>query len=434
MRRSTLSIALLVALAALPVKASAQGASREALELRLREGPSVADLVAYANQHNPSIRAAREVWRATVEGHRVATAYPDPELMFEENNPLAEKWMVRVTQTVPFPGKLSRAGDVVEAEARIARLRADAAARDVALQIREAYHELQYVRAARGVIRSNQDLVDQIRKVGETATARDRATLVDVAKAQSQVAQLAYDGLLMEELEQTQTTRLNALLSRAPDAPLGPLAPTPPLPLAYRLEEIYRIAEQHQEEILAGRAEVDRAQREVSLMRYERLPDFSFGVRKDPLDEGGQDAIGFQVGMTLPLWPGKNAGRVARAEASVEAARARVQTRVDETRTQVREAYFRLTTADRLVRLYRDELLPQAANSMELGETWYRQGQGSFSDFVETESVYYNFQLALARAGADYGKSLARLERLAGRGLTVREGDAAPGSRGEPVP
>ncbi len=57
---------------------------------------------------------------------------------------------------------------------------------------------------------------------------------------------------------------------------------------------------------------------------------------------------------------------------------------------------------------------------MEIAETWFQQGQSSFSDFIEAQSVWYNFQLALARARADYGKNLARLERYVGQSITVR--------------
>jgi outer membrane protein TolC len=67
---------------------------------------------------------------------------------------------------------------------------------------------------------------------------------------------------------------------------------------------------------------------------------------------------------------------------------------------------------------------------MEIAETWYREGQGSLSDFIELQSVYYNFQLSLARARADYGKYLAQLERLSGTTVTKREergsGEAKP--------
>ena len=73
--------------------------------------------------------------------------------------------------------------------------------------------------------------------------------------------------------------------------------------------------------------------------------------------------------------------------------------------------------------LYRDDLLPQAMNAMEIAETWYREGEASFSDFVETQAVYYNFQLSLARASADYGKVLASLEQLVGQTITKARGE-----------
>ena len=85
---------------------------------------------------------------------------------------------------------------------------------------------------------------------------------------------------------------------------------------------------------------------------------------------------------------------------------------------QIRAVYFRLQNARRLGELYRNDLLPQAAKAMEVAETWFREKQSTFSDFIEAQAVWYNFQLALARAQADYGKYLARLERLVGQSIT----------------
>ena len=125
--------------------------------------------------------------------------------------------------------------------------------------------------------------------------------------------------------------------------------------------------------------------------------------------------------MTIPLWLGRNQSRVASAQAEMSRARAMKTARINETRAQIRSLYFRYQNAQRLVTLYRDELLPQAAQSLEIAETWFREGEGSYSDFVETEAAYYNFQLSLARAQADEGKFLAKLERLAGCSLTQRD-------------
>lgn len=397
------------------------------LETKIIQGPGVADLLAYAYRTNPTIKAAREEWRAKVARYRVDTAYEDPEVMFEGmymtkgfgGTARPDDWKVSLTQMIPLPGKLGKAGEVATAEARIGRLKLDATVRDLTVQLRESYQELLYIRDARRIADQNREILDQLRKVGETAYAQNRAALVDMMKAQSQSGQLLYDALLIEELERTEKTRLNSLLSRPPEALIGPLTEEPLRLVVYKLDEIYQLADQNLEEIRMAQAGIEKAQSTLALARYDVLPQFKLGASIG--EEDGATQVGVLAGLTVPLWFGKNAARLEQARAEVEAAKAMKEAQVNETHTMVRDNYFRLQNSERLVRLYRDQLLPQAAKAMELAETWYRQRQGSFSDFIETGAVWYNFQLALARAKADYGKFLARLEKLAGRALSQKD-------------
>ena len=171
---------------------------------------------------------------------------------------------------------------------------------------------------------------------------------------------------------------------------------------------------------------VEKGDTKVSLARFQNLPDFKVGlfyagigdpdVPVQPKD-AGQDAIGIQAGISIPLWFGKNKSRVNRAMAEKSMARAEKAVRVNATRTKIRMLYFKARNAQRVVSLYETDLVPQAARSMEIAEVWYRERESSFTDFIETQSVWYNFQLALARAKADYGINLARLERMAGTHL-----------------
>ena len=423
----------------------AADANRSELEARLAAGPAVGDLVSYAYQNNPTIQAAWQGWRAVVEKYRVSTTYPDPQLMVTyfprpiETRLGPQDWNATLTQMIPFPGKLGKMGEVVEADARMARLGLDKAVRDVVVQLRESYHELLYIRDAKKVAAQNRDLLDQLRKVAETAHAQGRTTFYDVTKAQSQSAQLQYDAILLEDLEQTEQAKLNALLNRPPGAAIGPLRDVPVRPLASSLDDIYRLAEENQEEIGMAKTQVEKAKAQVDLARYQNLPDFRVGLfyagigQPDvpmPPKDAGRDAVGIQAGINIPLWLGASSSRVDGARAEEAKARALQTARVNDTQASIRSLYFRLRNADRLVRLYAEQLLPQAAHSMETAETWFQEGQGSFSDFVETEATWYNFQLSLARARADYGKYLARLERLAGTSLTDAKG-ADPAGGGE---
>ncbi|AQV01634.1 TolC family protein [Desulfococcus multivorans] len=404
--------------------------------LRLEDQARLPDLIVYAYEQNPAIQAAREASRAVVEKYRMSTSLPDPQLMVTyfpdpiETRLGPQDWNASISQRFPFPGRLSKEGEVAAQEVLMARLDLDRTVRDVSVAIQESYHELHYIRQARSIAGKNAGLLDELRKISETAYAEDQATFLDVVKAQSQTGQLRYDMLLLEELEDTERTRLNGLLNRAPGAPIGELAPVAVRPVVYTLDDIYAMAESRQEEIRTADAQVSQAERRIELARYQNLPDFSVGLfyagigQPDvtmPPPDAGDDAVGIQFGVSIPLWFGKNAGRIRQATADAQRARAMKAERINQSRTQIRALYFRLRNAERLMTLYGKEMIPQALASMETAETWFREGQGSFSDFVEIQATVYNFQLSLARARADYGKALAGLERLAGLDLTRQE-------------
>ncbi|HIJ56959.1 MAG TPA: TolC family protein [Deltaproteobacteria bacterium] len=408
------------------------------LDARLSGTVILGDLVEYAYRNNPSIWEAREAWRATIEQYRLETAYPDPEIMMTyfpdplETRLGPQDWNANLTQKIPFPGKLSKAGEVVEAEARIAKLNVDKTIRDIIVSIRESFYELSYIRQAQTAADQNLKLLDHLRKISETAYAQDRNTLLDMVKAQSQSGQLRYDILLLRDLEETEMAQLNSLLNRQTDAPFGRLEVEIDQSVVFSLDEIYQLAETHQEEIQMAKVQIERSKRKIELAKFQNLPDFKVGLFyagignpdvANPPPNAGDDALGIQTGITIPLWFGKNKSRVLKAKAEMKRAEAAKTARVNETSAKIRSFYFRLENARRLIELYSKELLPQAAKSMEIAETWYQEGQSSFSDFIETQSVWYNFQLALARAKADYGKNLARLERLVGKSITIRQAD-----------
>ena len=415
------------------------------IDQKITEGASISDLVSYAYRSNPSIQAARETWKGLVERYRAVTAFPDPQLLVTyfpepiETRLGPQDWNLNLSQSIPFPGKLSKAGELVEADIQMARLELDKTVRDLVVKVRESYHELLYIQEAKRILALNRGLLDHLRKLAETGLAKERTTLYDVVKGQSQLAQLKYDDLLLEELAQTETTQLNSLLNRPPEAELRLRDGHSPKTLAYRIDELYRMAIQYQEEIQMAETQINKARVREGLAKYEYLPEFRLGffyagignpdVPVQPKD-AGRDAVGVQFGLSIPLWFGKNSGRVEEARADIQRAQMLKQGQVNDTRAQIRNLYFRLQNAERLIRLYRDNLIPQATQSLEVAETWFREKEGTFSDLVETQAVYYNFQLSLARARADFGKYLARLERLVGRRLTEKN-EAGERTKGE---
>lgn len=403
------------------------------IESKLTQEITISELVLYAYAHNPEILAAKQAWKSTLEKYGVVTGYPDPEISVTyypkpiETRVGPQDWNAMISQVVPFPGKLSKAGEVAEVEAQIAKLNLDTTVRKIAASISQSYHELFYIQEARKIAQENANLLDKLIKFAETAYAQNQSVFSDIARAKADVAQLCYDIILLDEQELAETTNLNALLNRSPDLPLGQAKFVDVSPLLYSLNELYEIASKNREEIRVAQAEIKKAQAEADLAGYENLPEFKVGffyagigepdVAEPPRDSK-EDAYGVQFGMSIPLWFGKNTSRTAEAKASVQKAKAVKSNIVNQTYTQIRTLYLKMANAERLITLYSDKMIPDALETVNQAEARFKEGKGSFSAFVEAQKAAYNFQLSLARARADYGINLAALEQVVGIALT----------------
>lgn len=450
MGRSILLILLLGfrGLVCMPVQALAveDSPSPPGIEARLADTLDLRELLIYAYGSNPSITASRASWRFFIENYRTGKSYPDPQLMATyfpgpiETRLGPQDWNLTLSQAIPFPGTLSQKGKVLEADAKIAGLKLDKTVRDIVTSVSISYYELVYIQKAIEVARANLDINEKLTAISENAYAGDRALFYDVSKARAQTAQIRYDMLLLRELAQTEKTKLNALLNRSPEAPLGQAVSLPVRRVVYPLDQIYELALMHQEEIRIADQEVEKSGDAVRLARYENLPTFKLGLFyagignpdvTTPPKDAGDDALGIQAGLSLPLWLGKNTSRTAKARALEVRARAQKEITINTIRSKISRIWFKLQNSERLISLYQRELLPSAMASLGTAETWFREGKGSLSDYLEIQATAYNFQLSLERARADYAQNLVRLEQLAGVILDRKGPESEKGEDGQ---
>lgn len=406
------------------------------IENRLSAAVGLTDLLNYAYLSNPAITASKESWKVFIENYRIGKSYPDPQLMTTffpspiETRLGPQDWNLTLSQAIPFPGTLTRKGRVLAADVRIAKLAVDKTMKEIVQTISTSFYELIYIQKAIHIAAANLGLNQKLTAISQNAYARDRALFYDVSKAQAQTAQIQYDLLLLRELEQTEKTKLNTLLNRSPDAKLGSAVALVPRRSLYSLNEIYDLAMENQEDILMAEERIQRSEEAIGLARFENLPTFKLGLFyagigepevASPPRDAGDDAVGVQMGLNLPLWFGKNKSRTARAVAVREKAKADKALTANRTKAMISRLWFKLENSRRLITLYNDQLLPQALSSVQTAETWFREGQGTFSDFLEVQATAYNFQMSLERAKADYSKTLVALEQLAGVLLDVKQ-------------
>src|SRR5690606_23806085 len=101
-------------------------------------------------------------------------------------------------------------------------------------------------------------------------------------------------------------------------------------------------------------------------------------------------------------------------------------------RADLARSYFDLSNASRLVRLYGEQLLPQARQAQDSAEELYRQGNANLAGVLETTATVHNFELARLRATADFYRNVARIEQVLGTALELKPLEETAPAKPEP--
>ena len=386
------------------------------------------NLIRVAVARSPRVRTAKARWQATIEQYPQATALPDPMFMYGyflrsvETRVGPQRHRVSFSQTFPYPGTLDAAGEVVKKAIEIEQVRYEQVLRNLIVELKLSYHELAYLERAVQLTRQNQELVASILAIATARYAEGKSTLNDVLKAQSQLAQLEYDRILLEELQSVEHANINGILSVPSTTALGATMPVAYEPLDVSLADIEKQALSKRQELRIAGLMSEKAAKGIALAELQTKPMFQLNLMTIETGDAlmfdapgsGKNPVSIGFGVTIPWSSLKNSSKVREAQQNHEVLTASKRTLEDETKISLRKVYFRLENAHRLVELYENALIPQAEAAIEVAETWHQEGPKSIAGFLETQGVWLNFNLARSRAIADYQQNLARLEQLVG--------------------
>jgi len=401
----------------------------------LSEHPELGDLLALALSRNPRIQSARESVFAAAQVGAIDGALPDPKVLMGwyatpvETRVGPQEFSLSIQQSVPFPSKLRVRSELGGKLAQREQVAFERTVRDVLVEVVHTVHELTYIAAAIDISGQIAPLLE--RYVAAAAKGDTGSPLSELFRAETQRAQLDNDRVILVELRAVEEERLRSLLDLSTDTPIGiPRAGHVP-DIDARFDELLAIARMHNQEIKEAGLSMEAAALRTSLARKSRLPDLTFGythIFTGDLDSAignpignGDDAQILHLGLTVPLWAGKNSAEIRRARAFERMA---AQDRRDVTlrlRPRLARAWFQVGNAKRQVDLYERVLIPRAKSAVRTAEDLRSSGKGSLAGNIETIAVLHNFRLAAARARADYGQAVAALEAVLGRPLTRTE-------------
>jgi outer membrane protein, heavy metal efflux system len=408
----------LVCVLALTPGASAQTADRWPLN----------DAVTEALARNPEIMASVKRYEAARERPVQERSLPDPMLSAGYNavgNPLPGAGLgteptanvgFMVSQALPYPGKLALKAAIASREADVELQQVEAVRLNVTARVKQAYYRLAYAYAVDDVLSRNRDLLNTLRHVSESRYTVGEAAQQDVIKAQTQISIL---DLQLERVRQERATRegeLNALLARPASTAVGRPADLELTTLEAPLDSLIAAAAGHAPMLRRGTIMIERYQLAVDAARKEYKPDFALS--------GGYFNMGVMPPMyevrfdvVLPLQRAKRAAALVEQLSAFDEAKQTYESTRLSLQGRLQEDFQMASTSERLARLYRDTVLPQARLALESSLASYQTGRVDFLSVVTNFSTVLEYEMNYFDELATYHTAVSRLEEMSGTPL-----------------
>lgn len=390
--------------------------------------------------NGPMVQAARLRWEASRERSAIARSWPDPMLTYGyfvanvETRVGAMNQKVTIAQKIPYPGKLSEAGDLATQEALIAMWQYRAKVSEVLQQAKFLYFELYRVDRSTAVLQEQTSLLEQMIGTAQRSYEAATTTLQDVLKARLARDELHTRLVTLAQQRAGLVARLNALLARPHDTTVPPVREAPTEPELPTEDTLQPLAETYRQELQQAGVAVARDQIALSLARKDRFPDLTLGIDYTQVNrnifsnppDNGKDAAMVFFSVNIPLHVEKLRAEEGMARKQLAASRENLVGVKLQIQSDVRDAWFQAKSYREQMALYRDTLLPQAEDTYRASEAGYSAGKNSLIELLDSERSILTLRLGLIMNEAQLGQALAALERAVGVDLRSLQPTATP--------
>jgi outer membrane protein TolC len=381
---------------------------------------------------NPEIElAARKV--AAAEAHvPLAGALDDPQAMYRGwQVPLAHPYdynsaqnMLMLGQSLPGRGKRALRTTIAQSDVDLAKDELEQTRLHVRVNVRKAFFDLLH---AQDEIRIHDEHVGIAQQAIEAARIKysvGKIPQVEILKAQLALTRLAEHMIRFDRDAEVARARLNTMMGRQPESPIevqGDYAVSTPLP---NLEALISSAMQARPDLADALAAEAKSRKEQDLAKKAMVPDFSVAAGYMLMPSGQSPRNNYMVegSMTLPwLNRNKHDAEVREAAAATSQSSAAVTAIKAEALGQIEESLAEARAAQRLARVYRDSLKPQAEQTFHAAIVAYENDQTSFLDLLDSQMTVVDVDLASIDALADFNMKAADLEMAVGAPLPAQE-------------
>lgn len=399
---------------------SLNGASCDASE------PNLGGYLTQALENNSELEAAFYEWQATRFDTQASDSLPDPKITYGyfiqsvETRVGPQKSRLNVSQMIPWIGKLKNRKNLAYKKSLMAQQKWYVLTHALIRNLKDAFYDQYFIEQSILLTKENIALVDILEGVAQRRV-QVGASSADAIQAQIEINKLHDNVDALSKKEQSLIARIISLMNAPSQADIKN-----PVDL-FKYEQV--VSEGYSEEefknnnptliLLSLQKEKEKAN--YQLTRQDRYPDVTVGVdwintgrAIAPTKDNGKDAIVASVSVNLPIWTSTYQSRENSAKSHILSTDELLAQKSQEIFADYRDIVLKYQDAERRALLYKETLLPQAKQALEILIESYKSAKTEFDRVLESQKILLHFQLEYERAVVDKAKAFNAYEELIG--------------------
>ena len=382
----------------------------------------LAECLETARKNNIGVRLAdlQVQQAARMEGSWFAAEKAELSLSQDPTSGGSPDNALTLSQRFDFPTIYGTRRNLLKAETQVEESRREVAESELVRDVSSAYCSLLYWQHIEALLTTNDSLLDYFAKTADVHLQNGVTSQLELMNAQSMRAE---NRMHLQEVQDAKA-RAAVLLQQLMNTTEEVVA-TDDLQCIQPAAEAWSFASTPQGRLAESKKNL--GERQLSASRQEWLPSVDIGLRYqcvipgiNPYDidrtrfEGG-NWMGFEVGLSFPLFYGSSRAKRDAARLDVEMAQYRMEQASQQAAAEMQMAERMVITARQAYNYYQDEGLGIASEIRRLSCIEYETGEIGYVEHAQNLATALNIEMASAKAADALNQAIIQFNFIKGK-------------------
>lgn len=381
-----------------------------------------------AAENNPELRAKYQQYLSALEESPIMGTLPDPEVSFSyfikpiETRVGPQQGRISISQMLPWFGSLKDQRSASDLRAKAAFESFQENRNRLFYQVEQTLLELFELDESIRIAEENQLILNSFVELSLSRYETDRATQVDVLRAQIEEEDLNIQIELLKDNREVLLQRMNELLNRNEEAKITLPDSLGETEIKSR-EELLAQIQQQNPNLNRLRYQEASSKEMKSLAQKQNMPGIKLGVDyiftgetdMPNVANSGADALMVMAGFKVPLFGKKNNAKVQQAERNIQDVQYQISSRENSLQTELDATLRDYEDAQRKFNLYNEKQIQRITQAIDIMMESYSSNSSEFEEILRMQRKQLEYQLKRIQARTEQHKAVAFIHYLTGK-------------------